>query len=554
MAETMTDSDDIHTPEVPPPSVPGEPQPAQPNKRPVGRPRNDGLPAGSPKANGKAPAGPLPGEDGGAYDDFFAHLRTLPKGDWDEQLMLYLYRTHPILDLGKKGDWKIERYTKPIDAQDVMEAHGSGGYKILLVRWSPLTRQTTLLRTHYFRLLNMNYPPKVPFGAWLDREENKEWLWAKPTLEQQTRGASNGASADANLFQAAVNAVKELRPDVSNEDQTTLTKLVIETMKDANRQMLERADPSNTLQLVNTVVNAVAGKGSGESSAILTLVTAQLSSLREELAAERAFGRELLTKLTAPTGEKKSLKSEVTELAETMSALGYQRGGGKGGTDWGEAAVEIGKEVLKSLTALGTAIITKKPAQPNATQNQRPAPTIIEQPREIAGQAPAAPPAETTAPPEEAMNTIQTLSNQFGGLFDTAAPFLVDQFVKGFSGMEFREWFKETYGTFTYNAMRGMDPRTIADVIELRKTQSPEHVQGLLQQLQPHEELLTFITEFLSDAPVDEEEIEPPAPQEVPPPPTPITRKKPGRQAPEPPAAAAQATTSFVDPNAHPEF
>ena len=222
--------------------------------------------------------------------------------------------------------------------------------------------------------------------------------------------------------------MKELRPDVSNEDQTTLTKLVIETMKDANRQMLERADPSNTLQLVNTVVNAVAGKGSGESSAILTLVTAQLSSLREELAAERAFGRELLTKLTAPTGEKKSLKSEVTELAETMSALGYQRGGGKGGTDWGEAAVEIGKEVLKSLTALGTAIITKKPAQPNATQNQRPAPTIIEQPREIAGQAPAAPPAETAAPPEEAMNTIQTLSNQFGGLFDTAAPFLVDQF------------------------------------------------------------------------------------------------------------------------------
>jgi len=121
--------------------------------------------------------------------------------------------------------------------------------------------------------------------------------------------------------------------------------------------------------------------------------------------------------------------------------------------------------------------------------------------------------------------------------------------------MEFREWFKETYGTFTYNAMRGMDPRTIHDVIELRKIQAPEHVSGLLQQLQPPEQLLSFITEFLSDAPVDEEEDEPaaPEPQAIPQRPTPITKKKgPQRTEPaQPPPAAAQP---FVDPNSHQEF
>lgn len=556
MAETTTETRDIHTPEVLPQGVPDEPQPAEQSKRPVGRPRNDGQPAGSATKNGKPAQGPLAGEDGGEYTDFFAALKVFPKADWDEQLMMYLYRTHPLIDLGRKGqgEWKIERYTSPIDSQQVLEAHGSGGYKILLVRWSPLTRQTTLLRTHYFTLLNMNFPPKVPFGSWLDKPENKEWLWAKPVLERQVvGGAAQGTSTDGDLFRAAVAAVKELRPDVSHEDQTTLTKLVLETMKDANKQMMERANPSNTLELVNTIVTAISGNKGGAESSVMQLVTTQLSTMSAELAAERAFNRELLKTMAAPKPgeEKKSFKSEVTELADVMSTLGFQRGGKS--TDWGEAAVEIGKEVLKSLTVLGTAIITKKPAQPTAPNNARPsaaASTIVDARAELASPAPAAPAEQA---PEEAMNTIQQLSNQFGGLFDTAAPFLVDQFVKGFSGMEFREWFKETYGTFTYNAMRGMDPRTIADVIELRKTQAPEHVSGLLQQLQPAEELLNFITEFLSDAPVDEDE-EPaaPEPQAIPPRPTPITKKKgPQRTEQSEPPTAAQP---FVDPNSHQEF
>lgn len=550
MAETATETQDIHAPDVLSQGVPDEPQPSEQSKRPVGRPRNDGRPAGSLKETKT----PRPGEDGGELVDFWAELKEYPKADWDEQLILYLYRTHPLIDLGSrgKGEWKIEKYSKPIDAQDVLEVHGSGGYKILLVRWSPVTRKTTLLRTHYFTMLNMNYPPKVPFGSWLDRDENKDWAWAKPALEKQiTNGTSPGpGGSDAALFQAAVNAVKELRPDVNKEDQTTLTRLVIDTMKEAN-------NPATTLSLVNTVVSAIAGKGDNASAGIMQLVTSQLGALQTELAAERAFNRELLTKLTTPAGkateEKKSLKSEVLELADTMSALGFQKGGG---TDWAEAGVEIGKEILKSLTVLGTAIITKQPAKPGQpATNARPAgATVIDAQAQISAPPAAAAPAQQQQQQEETMSTtIQQLSNQFGGLFDQAAPFLADQYVKGFSGMEFREWFKETYGTFTYNAMRGMDPRTIADVIELRKTQAPEHVQAMLQQLTPPEDLLTFITEFLSDAPADEEPDEEPETTEAPPPrqPTPIKKKGPTRV--EPPATTP-AAASFVDPNQHQEF
>jgi hypothetical protein len=548
MAETQVEHAPNHAPEVLTQGVPDEPQPSEPTKRPVGRPRNDGRPAGSAKETRP----PAPNEDGGEYTDFFSDLKLFPKSDWDEQLMMYLYRTHPLIDLGikGKGEWKIEKFCRPVDAQEILERHGSGGYKVLLCRWDPVTRRTTLLRTHYFTMLNMTYPPKVPFGSWLDREDNKDWLWAKPALEKQIGNgtAPPGQTSDAALFQAAVNAVKDLRPEVNKEDQTTLTKLVIDTMKEAN-------NPATTLSLVNTVVSAIAGKGDGAANGIMTLVTSQLNALQTELAAERAFNRELLTKLTTPAaapaaGEKKSLKSEVLELADTMSALGFQKGGG---TDWAEAGVEIGKEILKSLTVLGTAIITKQPAKPGqAQQQQRPAP-VIDAHAQIAAPPAAAAAEPQQQTPEEAMSTIQQLSNQFGGLFDQCAPFLVDQFVKGFSGMEFREWFKESYGAVGYNAMRGMDPRTIFDVIELRKTQGPEHVQQLLQQLQPPDELLTFITQFLSDEPVDDDE----EPDEAPAPaaakqPTPIQRKGPTkieRPKEQPPAAAP-----FVDPNQHQEF
>ena len=552
MADTVTEPRDIHTPEVLPPSVLDGTQPAQPDnqptRRPVGRPRNDGLPAGSLKNVSK---GPAPGEDGGADPDFFTWLKSLPASDWNEQLILYLYRTHPFINLGRKGEWRIERFNRPVDVQEIMEVHGSGGYKILLDRWNPLTSQTIIVRTHYFTIMNMQYPPKVPLGDWINRPENKDWLWAKGAIEQQMlkTGAANGSGgAEGDLFRAAVAAVKELRPDVSNEEQTNLTRMVIETMKDANKQMLERANPAQTLELVNTVISAVAGKGNTEGSALMTLVTGQLANMSHELAEERKFNREILAKMAAaPAAAASPLKSQMTEFKETAELLGLTRGGGSTKTDWGEVAVEVGKEVIKSLTVLGNAIITRQPAKP---QPARPATAAtIDAHAQIAAPAPAPAPGQVEpAAPEEAMNTIQQLSNQFGGLFDTAAPFLVDQYVKGFSGMEFREWFRETYGTYTYNAMRGMDPRTIHGVIELRKTQAPEHVQDLLAQLQPPEQVLEFITEFLSDTPVDQGDDDP-EPQIVPPPPTPI-RKRPAKEdTTQPPAASP-----FSDPNAHQEF
>lgn len=95
---------------------------------------------------------------------------------------------------------------------------------------------------------------------------------------------------------------------------------------------------------------------------------------------------------------------------------------------------------------------------------------------------------------------IAQISKQFGPMFDEVTPFLSNYFLRGVSGMEFRDWFIQEYGRRSYDGLRQLHPQTIADVINLRKTEAPtESLRGQLAQLAPTEKVLEFITQFLSD-------------------------------------------------------
>ncbi len=487
---------------------------AKSDKRPVGRPRKY-PPAEAPPANGAASV---------SDQDFFNTVRSFPKSDWEERKFMYLYRTGPQINLGRKGEWNIERYSRAVDTEDIMQSHGSGSYKIMLVEWEPETNQTRLLRTHYFTIMNMNYPPKVPMGTWIDKAENAEWLWAKPYLEAEMRKAIPGApptDASAAMFNAAVSAVEKLRPNQNAEEQMSLAQLVIQTMQTNQEQMLAANNPAQFMGVVDKIIAAVSPK-TDTPNAIVALVTGQLEGLRTELAAERAFARDLLTKLTEKPNQSRSLKDEIVELKEITDTLGLgKKNSGSAGTDWGSVARDVGMEVVKTLGVIASVIATK-------TGQPQPARRPISLRPEITAHTDAAPTKSNPAPAHHEEETtvseqdkqIAAISAQFGGLFDAAAPFLVDQFTKGFSGMEFREWFTETYGTYTYSAMKAMSPQTIAAVIELRKRDAPPNIQEQLEQLRPPDKVMTFIQEFLSDAPVDEDEDEPAAPEPTPAPAT----------------------------------
>ena len=526
MAETHTESPSDH-----PPLVVSEPDAAAPNQFDTPAKRGPGRPPGSKTAPGKQGgppiAGPPAGEEGGDDPDFFEWLRTLPKADWNEQLFMYLYRTSPPIDLGKKGEWKIEKFARPITSQEILELHGSGKYKIMLDRWNPQTGHTSIVRIHYFEIMNLQYPPRVPYGPWIDKPENALWLWAKPALLEQLKaapanGTATGPRAEGDLFKAAVEAVKSLRPDVGHAEQATLTQMVINTMEKANEKVLQMANPATMLTMVDSIIKATASKETTAGSEVMKLVTSQLDALRTELSEERKFNRELLAKITTSGtagGQAKSFKDELLDMTEVMERIGYSRNGGSSKTDWGSVAVEVGRDLLKGLTALGSVYIQsgglRKPPPAPAGQQPRPS-TIVDTTAQLAPaqQQQAAPAPEETA--MDTMTTIQRLSDQFGPLFDGAAPFLVDHFSKGATGMEFREWFCREYGEHAYRTIRQMDPRTLMGIIELRKTQGAEHVQPLLQRLAPPEDVTEFIQEFLSDRPVDEEEDEPEERERVP--------------------------------------
>lgn len=100
---------------------------------------------------------------------------------------------------------------------------------------------------------------------------------------------------------------------------------------------------------------------------------------------------------------------------------------------------------------------------------------------------------------------VKNISDQYAMLFDELTPYLVDNF-HNFDGLDFREWFRAEYGNNMYRGMRSFARETIIAVIELRKKEAPEPIRIKLAELQPPEKLETFIEEFLSDTPIEDEE------------------------------------------------
>lgn len=97
-----------------------------------------------------------------------------------EDWCLYLYRLSPITDQTVAGkNVSITKYAEPIDETRVMHDFGSGGYRIMANKrredgsWGKGWEAV-------FDILNMDFPPKVPPGAWMADQRNARWAWAKP--------------------------------------------------------------------------------------------------------------------------------------------------------------------------------------------------------------------------------------------------------------------------------------------------------------------------------------------------------------------------------------
>lgn len=483
MAETSVETEQTAPPETP-------------EKRQPGRPRSERVT--------KADTG-----QGDVGESFFDGLKALTEQDWKDLYTVYLYRCEPYTDRKVTGnDNFIMKYTQPIDQQSVMEEYGSGKYLAVLNVFNPATRHSKAAYSHYFRIMNMNYPPKLPLGEWISDGRNKDWAWAKPLLEaaeskrlqqQQAAGTSAGMDQAAEMFKAAVNAVKQLRPDAAPDEQHSLAGKVIESMEKSADRMLAMANPAQFMGLVEKILSVNKSDGGG----LVTLVMSQLTAMQAELAEERKFSRDLLAQKNTPE-PRRSLKEELGDVKE-IAGMFRGNGAASSTTDWGGVALQLGGKLLEVGGAIAQVAIAragqKPPTRPPVTVQANP--SLPQAP----GPEPAQPQVNPNLTPEQQAMflELETLNGTLGPMFDMVAPHVVDMFHKA-TGMHFRDWFLDEFGDFSYREIKRLGPEKVLALFELRKQVAAPNVQALLAQLQPAEKVQAFVLQFLSDEPAEEDD------------------------------------------------
>jgi hypothetical protein len=309
------------------------------------------------------------------------------------------------------------------------------------------------------------------------------------------------------MFKAAVNAVKQLRPEAAPEEQNSLAGKVIESMEKSADRMLAMANPAQFMGLVEKILSVNKSDGGG----VVQLVMSQLAAMQSELSEERKFSRELLAKNNTPE-PRRSLKEELGDVKEIA---GMFRGGGSAassGTDWAGVLVPVVQKLLEVGGAVAQVAIAragqKPPPRPPVTVQAdhslpEPAPPDAPQPQQMNP--------NLTSEQQAMFMELELINATMGPMLDIATPHMVDMFHKA-TGMHFRDWFLDEYGDFSYRETKKLGPEKVLALFELRKQVAAPNVQALLQQLQPPEKVQAFVLQFLSDEPAEEEDEDPEQP------------------------------------------
>lgn len=432
--------------------------------------------------------------------DFFDYMKSFPPEDWREILNVYLFRTAPITDRVKTGNFKyIQKYFQPPTQEQVMKEFGSGGYKMMFNWYNATSRKTTLIREGNFDIENMDFPPKVPLGEWIDDERNKQWLWAKPALaaQQATAYATTGMGAGMNpatnindMLKTALDFAKQARPDA---DEKTLIKMVMEDMRERVKEA--KGNPSETVALVKSLAEmmkggaAAGGGGDPVMAAIIKSMGDQNATLLAAALKQPSFAERM---------QELKLMKEV--FAPERSNDDEPRYRERGTTGW-DVARDLGSEALRVLGTVGQIFLARMGAPPPPGTPGTPGTPAAA--ADAGTTVQAVPQGEMTA--DQQRDMIKRIAYQWGHVFDSVAPMLVDKFHNA-DGYAFREWVIKEYGEATYRSLRAFSPQTILGVLEVRKHEAPDQtVKARLAELMPPEDVAAFIEEFLSDD--DPEEI-----------------------------------------------
>lgn len=394
-------------------------------------------------------------------EDFFDWASQFNSDDWN-YILWYVWRTAPTIDRRANGRvTNIGKYSHYVDMERIKLDHGSGAYRIDMTVRDPTGGKTTRIAQHYFQIMDLDYPPRVPPGEWIEAPENEAWRWAKAGIAEQAAAAN--APVDPNrVFDTVLAGVERLRGGAGAGDGAVMA-AVLNSMTQMQQFMLAQADPAKQLAMLQTMVAAMVPQqragGGDEFTAFL----------REEMKAMRAELREFRNQ----TG--KGIVEQLQELLPIAQLLGFKIPGAVGAkdggaTNWADVTDRVVDKLGDHLPLVIDAIRNRsaEPGGSGVAGFRIPGPAraaaAAETPAPEAAATPAAAAATVTDPPaegeavaepitKEKQALYQSVLDTWGQLIQAVTPFMIDKF-KQENGYAFRDWFIQRHGQVRWGALR----------------------------------------------------------------------------------------------------
>lgn len=297
----------------PPPDQPDGSDPADPDSevRTEDEPSPQAAQQAEPVRKGRPP-GPRDATQSTILP-FFRRVAAVNREDWGTRFKIKVYRLAPIIDRLRGSENKyITIYEEPITEEKVKHDHGSGRYRLYLSCKSPAQKEEKEVDRIEFDILDMNFPPKVPPGEWVEDARNKPWAWAKPAgAGEQPRSASDNVLETFRVFNEIQDSVSE-RTKPQTETGT-------------------RPSPTEELSTVVAVAKDLAALQAPREATVPAFIQEEMKAVRAELAESRKSNSELMMKFfeakTAPAQERnglgtiKEILNGVKEFLPTLRDL-----------------------------------------------------------------------------------------------------------------------------------------------------------------------------------------------------------------------------------------
>jgi hypothetical protein len=287
---------------------------------------------------------------------FWQKVAGVAKADWGPRVNIYLYRVEPVIDRRRQGSQTyITKYAEPISEDRILADHGSGRYKLMLNFRKPGAEQGDEVDAIYVDLLNLQFPPKIPPGEWVDDPNNKKWAWAKQHYEKQQ---GNNSGGNANLVEAL---------DVLNEIQDSTTKRVMANFP----QHASAADEFVKIAKVLDTVRPPQPPPAAPDNALPAFMQTELAAIRSQVDKSREREIALMEKLIDAANKKQpenagglgmvkelvgGLKDLLPSVKELFPGLADAGGGRSRLGPWQELIVGLAPHVTQIVSPFSSLI------------------------------------------------------------------------------------------------------------------------------------------------------------------------------------------------------